>query len=1148
MQYKKCNIKSTVVFGISFLSAFNPVFFCTFAALLITARVPVFERQALNVLLVAAVYTLPLLFTGLLSQYINTRFSVRNVVLFSKAGEIITSLLGCLAVAGCDFTGAWLLLAAVFLFGFDFSTYRPAMKIYIAANAEKSTLSNLSGVSECATFFGIVTGTAAAAAGSGLDLHPLHAPAITAVMAFISMFIASHLDTVPSFRRRLRLRELPKQWLDTLKVQPRYRELVLTGISESYIFASIILTASMAIQYITLHFGGNIRPVHMYMIMAAPVIGAGMGCLAGGKLSKNNIEIGLVPPAALSMSISALLIGTLPYYSDVYIESGLLAALLALFGFSAGIMLVPMQAYQTYFVKRELAPAFFSWFYFPFGIGILLAIALSFLMLYTYAEKSIPIFPVTLILAVLTLLLGAVTFYLMPQFLLRMLMKLLSCTFYRIRTFNAERIPEDGPALLVANRASFVDILFISACTSRPIRFMMHERFYNVPFLRRLYRSIGFISVSSTRPKQLVRTLEATRDLLRHGELVCIFPEEDITKNGTMSKFRDGMDELLPPELDVPIIPVRIGMTWGSIFSCYYGKFKLRRPSELPHPATVTVGNPIPRNTSAYQMRIIMSELAAETELIPGPEERPFHSQFVRLAKKHPFSRRIQQFDGSELQRPADFSLMMRSILISRYLRTVCAPDEKYIGMMLPNSVTAFCVIQGILMADRTPAIMNFTASKEANDHAMKLAGIKHIITSKAFIEKARIERRDEMVFLEDAVPEIGKLSRRIIWGAAALFLTHSELMRMVAPASWNDVNKEAVLIFSSGSTGIPKGIMLTHHNITADVHAVATLIAWSKKDKILGNLPIFHSFGLTVCMWMPVINGGTTVFIANPLDGVLATRTLREQKITLLVATPGFLSVYMRRGAPEDFASVRLTISGAEKLRDDIADRFKAMTNLTIAEGYGCTELSPVVSLNVANSRLELGVSVAARGSIGTPLPGVCVKIVDPSTFALLGENTDGLLLVKGAIVMKGYLNEPEKTAEVIRDGWYVTGDIAKMDRNGFITITGRLSRFSKIAGEMVPHELVEREINNILQPEDRLVAICGALDARRGEKLMVFYTDRGRLAPELLVKRLRERQIPNLWIPKIENFIYIESLPLLGSGKLDFAALKKLADRYSE
>ena len=1147
--FVKVPAKKGILGGVALLSALIPVYVCAYAALLINEKVPVFNRQALNVLLVAAAYTVPFLFTSVFCQFLCTRFSARNVVVFSRAVEIFLVLASAFFLAPIKRLGPAPLLIFAGCLGVVFSFYRPALKIYLADAIDKKELSRTTGIIEAMTFLGIIIGTVSAVFCIHFIPNAAAVSAAAVSLATLNLLLASHLDPNKSFCRKLRFRDLKQQWVSAFKLQQRYRELVLTGIGEGYMFASIIMVASMAMQYISLQFGdgklsGN--DFFLYTIIASPVVGAVLGCLVAGKASGDMIEIGLVPPSTVVLTLAALFIGLLPFFPDQYTGGGLLLPLLFVFGFFAGVMLVPLEAYQKYFIRHELIPPFFSWFYLPFAAGILLSILISFLMYY----YGISIFTLTLVMACLTIILGVSSFYIMPQFLLRFLMRALIRTLYRLRKFGIENLPEEGPALLVGNRASFVDIFFIQACTSRPIRFMMHESYYNAPFWRPLFRSAGFISVPSNKPKQLKALLEYTRELLRQGEMVCVFPEGDITKNGTMSSFRDGFAELMPEDMpEIPVIPVRIGMTWGSIFSCYYGKFKLTWPNELPHPASVTVGKPIPRDTSAYEVRIIFSELAAETELIPEKGERPFHIQFAWLAKHHPFRHSIQQYDDAHgLQAPSLFSLLVKTVLISRWIRRLCDESEEYVGVMLPNSLAATCTITGVLMADRKPAVMNFTAGIPANQHAVKIANIKHILTSRVFIQKIRMKPTPEMVFLEDAAADIGRPSSKYTWLLACIFLTHEELMKLVSPKSWQDVNRIAVLIFSSGSTGIPKGIMLTHHNINADVAAMTSMIGWRKTDSVLGNLPIFHSFGLTVCMWLPIVTGTRVVFIANALDAAMSLKVIREQKISIIVATPSFLMLYMRKGTAEDFKSLRLTITGAERLREDIVVKFRKLTGLEITEGYGCTELSPVVSINVANSRMELGVEVAKPGSIGAPLPGICAKIVDPSTFELMPENTDGLMIVKGAIVMKGYLGEPGKTAEVIRDGWYVTGDIAHMNRNGFITITGRLSRFSKIAGEMVPHELVEREINNILQPEERLVAVCGAADAKHGEKLIVFYTDPGRLAPDELIRQLKDRQIPNLWIPKAENFILVDSLPMLGNGKLDLAALVELAKKYGD
>ena len=1135
--------------GVNFLSSFNPALFCSFAALLIYHVNPIFGKLSYHVLLVFAVLALPMVLAGAPVQYLTARYSCRNVVILSRAAEMITMLLGALTIL-LNIRPAVPLLIIVLLLGIEYTFYRPALKCYTAGMVRKAALPWASAATEAAGFLGISFGGIIALATFMIAREYSGAfwpiGLYGASVSLYSLILATRLNPDLPVNPKLKILELPGAWLETFRKQARFRELVLTGIGESYVFGALILIASMTVRYIGTQFASldEGAQLHLFLLMPSAVIGCMAGCIVGGWLSRGNVEIGLVPPSSLAMALLCFLVGTLPYYSDMYIESGLLFLLLAGIGFFSGIILVPMQAYQKYFVNREQRPAYFAWFYVPFGLGLICAMVLSYLLFYC----QIPIFRVTLGLSIVTFTLAIVTFVLMPQFLLRMLMKLLLATLYRLRIFGRSRIPEEGPALLVANSASFVDIFLISACTTRPIRFMMHERTYRNPFMRPLYKAAGFLEVPSGKPKRLKRLLEKTRAALANGEIVCAFPEGDITRNGLMSEFKDGLSFLLPDNVEVPVIPLRIGMTWGSIFSCYYGKFKLRWPNELPHPASVTIGKAVahPRSISAYELRIILTELGAETELIPGPQERPFHAQFTFIAKRFPSNSLVWEYGADYKRSIRNRDLLVDTILLSRHLRKITDEETGYIGMMLPNGIDAVTALLGIQMSDRTPTVMNYTASQEAIQSMIRKTGLTHIVTSRAFVEKQKLKVLPEMIFLEDIMPKRRTWGRKLFWHLISCLLNTRVLMKMISPVSWQDVNRCAVVIFSSGSTGIPKGIMLSHHNITCNASSLNSIIGWTRKDSILGNLPIFHSFGMNVCLWLPLISGSRTVMIPNPLDALTVGRALREQKITILMTTPGFLQTYMRRCAPEDFKSLRLVVAGAEKLRSDIALKFQNLTGLEIVEGYGCTELSPVVSFNVANSLMELGTSAAKLGSIGPAIPGICAKIVDPDTFKLMPENCDGLMIVKGANVMLGYLAEPEKTAEVIRNGWYITGDIARMDRNGSISITGRLSRFTKIAGEMIPHELVEREIDNLLRPDERIIAVAGGEDPRRGEKLIVFYTDREKVKPDELVKKLREANIPNLWIPKPENFVWIEKIPQLGSGKLDLAKLSEMAKEF--
>jgi acyl-[acyl-carrier-protein]-phospholipid O-acyltransferase/long-chain-fatty-acid--[acyl-carrier-protein] ligase len=350
-----------------------------------------------------------------------------------------------------------------------------------------------------------------------------------------------------------------------------------------------------------------------------------------------------------------------------------------------------------------------------------------------------------------------------------------------------------------------------------------------------------------------------------------------------------------------------------------------------------------------------------------------------------------------------------------------------------------------------------------------------------------------------------------------------------------------ATVIFSSGSTGPPKGVMLSHRNILSNIEGIRQVIHINSSDRIVGVLPLFHSFGFSVTLWLPLVTGVGAVYHPNPTDAKTIGEITEKYRGTILVSTPTFYSGYIRRCSPKQFATLRYTIAGAEKLRPQIANEFREKFGKELLEGYGCTELSPVVSVNIPDVIYGEDKQIGNKpGTIGRPIPGVAVKVVDLDTGRPLRRGEQGMLLVKGANLMLGYLGRPELTAEVIRDGWYVTGDIASIDEDGFIRITDRLARFSKIGGEMVPHSKLEEAINESLGQIGS--AVTAVPDEQKGEKLVVFHTADGVSATEIWEK-LNQSELPKLWIPKRENIHYVSALPVLGSGKIDLKAVKSLA-----
>jgi acyl-[acyl-carrier-protein]-phospholipid O-acyltransferase/long-chain-fatty-acid--[acyl-carrier-protein] ligase len=355
----------------------------------------------------------------------------------------------------------------------------------------------------------------------------------------------------------------------------------------------------------------------------------------------------------------------------------------------------------------------------------------------------------------------------------------------------------------------------------------------------------------------------------------------------------------------------------------------------------------------------------------------------------------------------------------------------------------------------------------------------------------------------------------------------------------------ELTVIFTSGSTGDPKGVVLTNHNIGSNVEAIDHVIHLRSDDTLLGILPFFHSFGFMVTLWTVLGLDVRCVYHFTPLDAKQIGKLCGKWGVTILLATPTFLRTYVRRCESEAFAKLEVVVAGAEKLPAVLCDDFEAKFKVRPVEGYGATELSPLVSVNVPPTRSQSGDEGLKEGTVGRPVPGVTAKIVDPDTGETLPPDTPGMLLVKGPNVMKGYLGDAAKTAEVIRDGWYVTGDIATIDRQGFIQITGRLSRFSKIGGEMVPHLMIEEAVQAFVQkPDDEEIkaVVTAVPDEKRGERIVVVHTTLDH-SPQEVCDHLATLGMPNLWLPSPDSFLEVEKIPVLGTGKLDLKALSELA-----
>jgi acyl-[acyl-carrier-protein]-phospholipid O-acyltransferase/long-chain-fatty-acid--[acyl-carrier-protein] ligase len=791
---------------------------------------------------------------------------------------------------------------------------------------------------------------------------------------------------------------------------------------------------------------------------------------------------------------------------------------------------VPLNAYLQQKAGREEKGQLIATNNFMNTIGIVLAAAIHWL-LKTPAQLT----PDTIIMLTGLLTLGGTItiLYFLPDYFVRLILWLFTHSVYRIKIVGAENMPLNGPALLVSNHVSFVDAFMVGGALPRLVRFMLHREYYDIRGLNWFFRLMHSIPVSATNRRDIVQSLKHARNELDKGQVVCIFAEGAISRTGRLLPFKRGFEKIVQGT-NVPIIPVHLDQLWGSIFSFKDGRFFWKWPKQLSYPVTVSFGPPLLSSSTVFEVRNAVAELESNAFGHRPSATDLLHTGFIQIAKRRWVSFCMADTTGTELTYG---KTLIGSLVLSRWIRQRCAA-QSMVGVLLPASVGGSLANIAILLAGKVPVNLNFTAGSAAMASAVEQCGIKTILTSRVFLAKANLEKMDGMVFLEEIRKDFSSLQKL----AAAI-------KAFVLPASWlhrryfksQKPNDLATVIFSSGSTGTPKGVMLSHHNIVSNIEGIRQVIPFTRNDRIMGVLPLFHSFGFTGTLWLPLLANFGVVYHPNPTDAKTIGETVQKYKATLLISTSTFFAGYLRRCTKEEFASLRYVIAGAEKLREPVVQGYREKYGITILEGYGCTELAPVVSVNTNDVFHGDEKQVGHKpGTVGHPLPGVAVKVVDRDNDHPLPAGAEGLLLVKGPNLMLGYLGQPLLTEQALRRGWYVTGDIAAVDEDGFIRIVDRISRFSKIGGEMVPHMKVEETINAVLG--SAAAAVTALPDEQRGEKLVAFYAQNG-ISREELWDKLNQSDLPKLWIPKRENLYSIESLPLLGSGKVDLRQIKAMA-----
>jgi acyl-[acyl-carrier-protein]-phospholipid O-acyltransferase/long-chain-fatty-acid--[acyl-carrier-protein] ligase len=1092
------------------------------------------EKRDQLVGIVGALFALPFILFSMTGGFFADRFSKRTVTIGIKFFEIFIMLL---VLVGLVTNHLYFLIACIFLMEVHSAIFGPSKYGSLPELLPEKKLSWGNGIIELGTFMAIIAGTVVGAQlCKTFSAQPAWSGVILIALAAFGLIASLNITKVPAAaqEKKFRANFLADLWTQ-IKIIRADRPLWLAVVGNTYFFAIAAL-----IQFLIVIYAKDVLsisdPAKASYLQAAVAIGIGIGSFAAGFLSGGKIETGLIPLGAIGLTICAALLG------QEHLSYTAVAVGLAALGFFGGFFIVPISALLQHRPARDQKGGVLAAANLISFLGIFLASGVFYLFASVLKFSAPEIF---LVVACATFAAAIYLLILLPDALLRFGLWCLTNTIYKIRVVGRDNIPAKGGALFVCNHLSFADALLLIASTDRPIRFLMFKDIYESRWIKPFAKILRAIPISSDqRPRELIQSLQVAGDAIRNGEVVCIFAEGQITRIGQLLEFRRGFERIMKNQ-DAPIIPVALDGVLGSPTSFEHGRMVRHFPDHIPHRVTVSFGAPMPTTAGPVEVREAVQNLIAEAWQFRRAKMEPLPRNFIRTARKYP--RRFCMADATTGK--INFgNALAKTIYLSRRLKKVWV-GQGMVGIYLPPSVPGALVNHAAFLCGKVPVNLNYTLSETTLAACVKQCEIKTILTSRKFLEKIKLTPPGELIYLEDVAAKPTAMEK-ITSFLLAKFAPFGWLTKIAGREKEVVMDDLATIIFSSGSTGDPKGVMLSHYNIVSNIRQMENILNLTHRDCFLGILPFFHSFGFTVTLCLPAAVGSGVVFHPNPLDGKVIGSLVRENAVTLLLATPTFLQLYLRSVPPEDFGGLQFVITGAEKLPERLAIAFEEHFGIRPLEGYGTTECGPAVSVNMMNFRAPGFHQVGGkRGKIGRPLLGMSARIADaedPWNGKIIPLGEPGLLLVRGPNIMQGYLGQPQKTAEVLRDGWYCTGDMAFLDEDGFIQITGRMSRFSKIGGEMVPHLKIEEKLHEVAGVSEQTFVVTGVPDEKKGERLVVLH----KLVEADLqscLEKFSTSELPNLWKPKAGDFFRVENFPLLGTGKLDLRGVKDLAVKLS-
>ena len=1105
------------------------------------------QTQIILTAVVNALILLPFILLFSPSGFLADKYPKQRVIRYAALAAVAATLLITLCYYRGWFELAFLLTLALAV---QSAIYSPAKYGYIKELVGNERLASANGVVQATTISGILLGTFVFSAlfETYLKSQPIQeAGQVMTEIAPIGWLLVglSLLELALSFRlpgkrqtnklknfkvfEYVRLTYLRRN-LDVIRGRPAIW-LSIIGLATFWGISQVLLAAFPAFAKETLN---ETNTVVIQGILACSGVGIIFGSLIAGRLSRTYIETGLIPVGALGVTV---MIAVLPSLDSVP-SLGLAFVVLGTMG---GLFIIPLNALIQFYAEDDKLGTVLAGNNWIQNVTMLAFLAVT-VIFAVFGIDSIGLFYLLTLVAIVG---TGYTVRKLPHSFVRIIAASIFKRRYRIDVVGFSHLPASGPVLLLGNHISWIDWALVQIACPRPVAFVMQRGIYQTWYLKPFMKAFGVIPISSGRS---VDSLRAVNERLRSGEVVCIFPEGAISRNGHLGKFHTGYERTVEAVEGGVIVPFYLRGLWGSALSRASEGLRKARSAALRRDIIIAFGEPLPIDTSADYLKQKVFELSISAWEAYSNSLDPIPLAWIRTVKRKP--RRPCVVDASGLQLTRRQALSAAIVLAGSVRKLDREPN---IGLLLPSSAAAALANMAVMLNGQSAVNLNFSAGGDAIRAAIDKADIRTVLSSREFF--SRMEGRDidlqgilsgvNTVFLEDQ--RKGTRPWRFAAAfAASTLLPAGALYRLTGRPV--QLDHPAAILFSSGSEALPKGIVLSHRNIVANCKQISDVLNTHEDDTVIASLPPFHSFGLTVTTLMPMLEGIPFVCHPDPTDAVGIAKAIARYRATILCAPATFLQLYSRNQKVEAlmFESLRIVVAGAERLSETVQREFQLKFNKTIYQGYGCTETTPVASVNIPDAldtnywRVQYG---NRPGTVGMPLPGTSFRILDPDTLEEMAFEEDGEIFISGAQVMLGYLNDPERTdrAFVEIDGrrYYRTGDKGHLSEEGFLKITDRYSRFAKIGGEMISLRQVEDRAREALADDELDLLAVNLPDERKGERIVLLVV---RAEPG---DQLRDRLIGSGFEPLLlpAEVIRVDAIPKLGSGKTDFVSAMALA-----